>query len=114
MATRLRNIWEKNSYGRSFRDHYLFPMGSAIWSSPLSKLGEFPARAYLRFFDNHGLLTLKDRPQWRYVRGGSQTYMRKMVGQLKKPPVVNADIAGIQRHEDGATIHFRDGHQERF
>ena len=69
---------QRGGYGKSFAEHYLLPMGSAIWSAPVAQLEDFPAEPFIQFFNNHGLLTLKDRPQWRYVRGGSKTYVQKI------------------------------------
>ena len=60
---------KRNGFGREFIDHHLIPMGSAIWSTPCEQMMDFPALSFLRFFHNHGLLTLKDRPQWKTVVG---------------------------------------------
>jgi predicted NAD/FAD-binding protein len=66
---------ERNRFGPEFIDHHLLPMGSAIWSTPCEKMLEFPAQSFMLFFQNHGLLTLNDRPQWRTVVGGSRSYI---------------------------------------
>jgi len=58
--------------GAWFQDYYLQAMGAAIWSCPLEKIKDFPARTFLRFFQNHGLLTINDHPQWYTVSGGAQ------------------------------------------
>ena len=68
--------------GNRFRDHYLLPMAAAIWSCPPRTMLDFPASSFARFFENHGLLDLKDRPQWKTVRGGSHTYLNRMLGDL--------------------------------
>lgn len=62
-----------NGYGERFRDYYILPMGAAIWSTDPARMLAFPARFFIRFFANHGLLSIADRPQWRVIRGGSRT-----------------------------------------
>jgi uncharacterized protein len=65
-------------YSRAFAEHYLLPMGSAIWSCPAEDFAEFPINFIIEFFHNHGLLSLRDRPTWRVVEGGSRNYVRAM------------------------------------
>ena len=68
-----------NDYGSDFADHYLVPMVAAIWSAePLAVL-DMPAEFLVRFFKNHGLLQLEDRPQWRVIQGGSREYVKRLV-----------------------------------
>uniref|UniRef100_A0A1I8ANV7 Glycosyl transferase n=1 Tax=Steinernema glaseri TaxID=37863 RepID=A0A1I8ANV7_9BILA len=61
-----------NGYGERFIDHYIVPMGAAIWSMPLAQMLGFPLQFFVRFFKHHGLLSVNDRPQWRVVEGGSR------------------------------------------
>jgi predicted NAD/FAD-binding protein len=104
---------QKKGYGTSFADHYLLAMGSPIWSSPCSAIREHPAEPFIEFFKNHGLLGIKHRPQWRYVRNGSQTYVTRMMEQFKGSWSVSKSIRGIERNPDGVRIHFDTGqHQE--
>lgn len=65
-------------YSREFVGLHLLPMGAAIWSSDPERMGDFPAHRFARFFHNHGLLQLRDRPVWRVVRGGSQRYVEAL------------------------------------
>ena len=65
----------RRGYGRSLTDHFLAPMGAAIWSSSPARMREMPARFFVRFFDNHGLLGVRDAPQWYTVEGGSKAYV---------------------------------------
>ena len=69
-------------YGATFRDWYLLPMSAAIWSCPRSRILDFPLSTFVRFCDNHGLLQLTDRPQWRTVRGGAREYVARIVAGL--------------------------------
>src|SRR5690606_913130 len=67
---------ERNGYSRAFIERHILPMAAAIWSTPSSKILDFPVASFVRFFSNHGLLQVKDRPQWRTVVGGSREYVR--------------------------------------
>jgi predicted NAD/FAD-binding protein len=91
-------------YGDAFRDDHLLPMAAAIWSAPAQAMLDYPAAAFIRFQDNHGLLKLNDRPIWRTVKGGSRSY----VSQLTKPYAdrirLNETILSIKRLEDGVDV----------
>jgi predicted NAD/FAD-binding protein len=73
-----------NAYGHLFRDYYILPMGAAIWSTDPQLMLGFPARFFIRFFLNHGLMAVKDRPIWRVVTGGSRSYVEP--GRSGYPP----------------------------
>ena len=70
-------------YGAEFRDWYLLPMAAAIWSCPTRSMLEYPFASFARFFRNHGLLQLADRPQWYTVPGGARQYVEKMARGLR-------------------------------
>ncbi len=95
----------EGGYSAELRDRYLMPMGAAIWSCPVEEMQSFPASAFLRFFDNHGLLTLKDRPQWRTVIGGSREYVRKLIDSLRGVVRTDCAVTGVRRDRDGVTVH---------
>ena len=95
--------------GPVFRDRYLYAMGSAIWSSPPDGLDAFPATAFLHFFKNHGLLSVNDRPQWRYVAGGSRTYVEAMRATFAREPLVNAGVRAVVRKEAAVEVVLHDG-----
>ena len=76
--TTLEEYLDAKGYGMSFRRNHLYPMAAAIWSTPAAEVSHFPARAFIRFFDNHGLLNLGTRPAWKTVDGGSRQYVEKM------------------------------------
>jgi predicted NAD/FAD-binding protein len=105
----LGDYLETEGYGQPFAEHYLLAMGSAIWSSPGPEIREFPAKAFVQFFHNHGLLTLNDRPQWRYVKGGSQTYVRAMLNDFSGTCHLNQPIHRIRRVKDGVHIELPGG-----
>ncbi|HCI10291.1 MAG TPA: FAD-dependent oxidoreductase, partial [Alcanivorax sp.] len=68
----------EQGYGERFRRHYILPMGGAIWSCSLAQMEAFPAKFFVRFFINHGLLALRNRPQWYVVPGGSSRYVEAL------------------------------------
>ncbi len=69
---------ERGRYSPQFAGHYLLPMGAAIWSCPLGTFADFPIRFIAEFYHHHGLLSLKNRPQWRVVKGGSRRYIEAL------------------------------------
>ena len=101
-------------YGDAFRDDHLLPMAAAIWSAPAQAMLDYPAAAFIRFQENHGLLKLSDRPVWRTVRGGSRAY----VAQLTKPYAgrirLNQAILSVERHADGVDVTTAGSGIERF
>lgn len=101
-------------FGRPFRDNYLFPMGAAIWSAPTERVEAFPAQAYLRFFENHGLLRLTNRPRWRYISGGSRTYVDAMRRTFRHPPETASPPRAIRRTPDGVALAAADGSERAF
>jgi predicted NAD/FAD-binding protein len=99
----LGDYLERNRYSRAFIDRLLVPQASAVWSADPKQMWEFPARFLVRFFHNHGMLTLTDRPTWHTIPGGSQTYVEKLVAPLTvhtKAPVVR-----VARDADGVDVH---------
>ena len=96
---------KRNHFSQDFIDHHLIPMGSAIWSTPCEEMMAFPAQSFMNFFKNHGLLGIKDRPQWRTVQRGSCTYIERMQQQWKNVTLIpNAQIEHIRRINDGVEI----------
>ncbi len=105
----------RNGYGERFRDHYLVPMGSAIWSASCTNVADFPVEFFLRFFKNHGLLSVKNRPQWRVIEGGSREYLRPLCSRFERRIRVNAPVASVVRlPQGGVELVMRDGSRSRF
>lgn len=75
----LKKLLDREGFSQGFREWYLVPMGAAIWSMPPEKMMEFPAHTFLRFCDNHGLLRLRQKPQWYTVVGGARNYVQQLV-----------------------------------
>lgn len=76
-------------------DHYVIPMVSAIWSIPFYKASHFPAKSILSFFNNHGLLSAFDQPQWKTLVGGSHSYVKKMVEPFKDKILTNTPVVKV-------------------
>ena len=95
------------------RDH-LFPMGAAIWSCSLAEMGSFPARAFIRFFANHGLLSLTPTREWRTIRGGSRVYVDALTAQLKRRVRTNTPVASVRRTPAAVFVRPHGGEEERF
>ena len=80
----------RNGYGDKFVRQYLAAMGSAIWSADCATILDFPVSFFVRFFRNHGLLSVKDRPQWRVIEGGSREYLQPLCARFASalPPAM--------------------------
>jgi predicted NAD/FAD-binding protein len=105
----LEQLLDREGLSQGFREWYLVPMGAAIWSMPPEKMMEFPAHAFLRFCDNHGLIRLRQKPQWYSVAGGARSYVKQLVKGisgdiLKAKPVekVRRDNGEVEVILDGA------------
>lgn len=100
---------EANRYGEAFVRDHLLPMGAAIWSTPANDILGFPLAAFVRFFANHGLLDLKDRPVWRSVVGGSRSYLEVLTASFADRIRLNTAVSSIRRLPDGVRIEDRQG-----
>jgi predicted NAD/FAD-binding protein len=94
----------KHGYSREFMDDYLVPMAAAIWSAEPVAIHDMPLQFLVRFFDNHGLLQLKDRPVWRVIKGGSREYVKKLVAGHRDRIRLNTPVRRIVRHATGVEI----------
>ena len=101
-------------YGVAFRDDHLLPMAAAIWSAPAKAMLDYPAAAFIRFNDNHGLLKLTNRPVWRTVRGGSRAYVNKLTASYAGHIRLNENIVSIRRNPDGVEIDTATGDTQRY
>ena len=104
----------RHRFGSFMVDNYLKPMAAAIWSTPTAEVTAFPARAFLFFFRNHGLLDLWNRPTWRTVTGGSNSYVEAFKATFTGTIHLNTKIRRISRTEDGVQVQFADQHHAAF
>jgi uncharacterized protein len=110
----LGDFLEARRFGDGFTHRYLFPMASAIWSASLDAIRSFPALTLVRFFNNHGLLSLTAQPTWKVVDGGSHTYIPKLTAGLSGDIHRGASIESVRRSQDSVTLTFRDRPSMRF
>ncbi len=104
----------QNRYSEAFVRNHLTPMAAAIWSTPSAQVLDFPAASFMRFFANHGLLKVRNRPAWRTVAGGSRQYVQKLVAEGRFDVRTNCGVAGVSRQPDGVTIRDCHGRAHRF
>lgn len=88
-------------YSREFRDWYLLPMGAAIWSCNQATMDAFPLGFLVRFFDNHGLLGLRNRPQWRVIAGGSRSYIAPLTAGYRDRIHLGTAVREVRRLPPG-------------
>ncbi|HAN67278.1 MAG TPA: FAD-dependent oxidoreductase [Halieaceae bacterium] len=110
----LGHYLERKRYGAAFSSHYLVPMASAIWSSDCASVTDFPLEFFLRFFRNHGLLSVNNRPQWRVVEGGSREYLRPLCQRFEDRIHTASTVTHINRDPRGVDLSLRDGRSFRF
>ena len=104
----------QHHYTRQFIDDYLIPMGAAIWSTDPARMLSFPARFFVRFFHNHGMLSVDKRPQWRAIRGGSARYVEKLVAPFSNRIRLNAPVETVRRMPDRVMVKARGAEAERY
>ncbi len=100
---------EHGRFGPAFRDDHLLPMAAAIWSTPLDRIGDYPAASLIRFFLNHGMMSVSGRGLWRTVTGGSRSYVRKLVEAVRADFRTGVRVAGLSRTETGVRVRLADG-----
>ena len=94
----------QHRYSERFRRDYILAMGGAIWSCSLEQMESFPAKFFVRFFLNHGLLSLTNRPQWYVVPGGSNSYVSALVEKCSATFRTASPVAAVRRHDNGVTL----------
>lgn len=100
----LQDCLDQLKMGDWFRRYYLLAMGAAIWSCPLDTIMKFPARVFLQFFKNHGLLSITNRPQWYTVTGGSREYTRRLTAGFSDRVKLNCGVQSVARHGNGYAV----------
>lgn len=100
----LREFTAANGFSGEFFDWYLVPMGASIWSADPATFLDFPAAACLAFLDNHGLLRLADRPQWRTVIGGSRRYVDAVLASFAGTVHLDAAVCSVVRQRAGVDV----------
>jgi predicted NAD/FAD-binding protein len=112
--TTLETYLATNRYSTDFIDHFLIPMGAAIWSAGPGAFRQFPARYFIEFFENHGFLNITDQPQWRVIKGGSRNYIGPITRPFAKRIRLNSPVVGITRSADNVTVRTADGRTDDY
>lgn len=97
-----------------FAQHYILPMGAAIWSTSLKEMRDFELKFFIQFFYNHGLLNVSDRPQWYVIKGGSRSYIPALTASFSERIFLNSQLKHVSRDSDGIALLFEDGSEQRF
>lgn len=106
---------DRNGYSTGFQRSYLLAMTSAIWSADFTDSRDFPVEFFIRFFRNHGLLQVSQRPQWRVIDGGSREYLGPLTAPFEDNIFVNHRVVSVLRQGPaGVTVKFANGREEIF
>ncbi|MFA4927528.1 MAG: FAD-dependent oxidoreductase [Patulibacter sp.] len=109
-TTSLRDWLDRERFSPWFVERLMVPQAAAVWSADPSSMSSFPAVFLLRFFANHGMLSLRDRPQWLTVAGGSRTYVDAILAPFAADQLrLGQPVTTVRRHADGATVTTADG-----
>lgn len=103
----------KNRFNAAFIRQYVIPMGAAIWSTPDDKMMDFPAQTFARFFENHGLLSVTDQPQWYSIKGGSHEYVKAFLKTFNGKIFTKSPVHKIRRKDNRVTLTL-DGAESTF
>lgn len=103
----------RHGFGRAFREHYLVPLGTAVWSADPSRFDAFPIHTFCRFFDNHRFMQLTDQVQWRTVTGGSRRYVEAILAPMADR-IRRARVEAVRRTPAGVEVIAAGGHADRF
>ena len=101
-------------YSSSFIERMLIPLGASIWSANRARFLRFPARYALEFFNNHGLLNTRQKPEWRAITGGSARYVEALVQPFRECVRLASPVLSVTRHDNGVDVHTRSAGTERF
>ena len=100
----LGEFLDREGYSQALRSRYLLPMAGMIWSCSPKQAADYPADDFMRFFDSHGLFTTTEQPQWYSVKGGSHSYVKKLLARFKGELRLNAGVEKIRRVDQQVLI----------
>ncbi len=95
---------DQHGYGRAVQEDHLLPMAAAIWSTRAARVRDYPAAAFFRFCDTHGLLRLRDRPLWRTVAGGSRAYVQRLAAPFRDRIRLGCKVQAVRRLPGGVAV----------
>ena len=103
----LGELLARGRYGRAFVEYYILPMGAAIWSTDPASMLAFPARFFVRFLHNHGMLSVNNRPVWRTIRGGCARYVEKLTAPFRNRIRLDTPVESVRRFPGGVIVRAR-------
>lgn len=103
-STLLGEFLNRGNYGTLFRENYIIPMVSAIWSMGFAGCYEFPLSFFFKFFENHGLLDFTNRPQWYTIQGGSSSYIAPLTRGFRKNIRLNTPVICVRRLQGSVEV----------
>ena len=102
----LGDYLKKEKVSKEFIDYHLIPMVSAIWSMPPYEANQMPLKFFLKFFQNHGLFKLKNRPQWYTVSNRSRTYVENILSKISGEHFKNYKVTKIKSNNNGIDLYY--------
>jgi predicted NAD/FAD-binding protein len=112
--TTLGEYLTNGRYGEDFIERYLIPMGAAIWSADPTQMSSMPAQFFIRFFHNHGMLSVDNRPTWYVIEGGSKEYVKKLTASFHHCIRINSPVEKITRNLAFVSIKVKNQPAEQF
>ncbi|MGB1799478.1 MAG: NAD(P)/FAD-dependent oxidoreductase [Gammaproteobacteria bacterium] len=112
--TTVAEFARQNAYSESFVENYLVPLGASLWSCPADRFRQFPIRFVLEFLDNHCMLQVDNRPQWKTVVGGSYQYIEPLTNGFRDKIYLNKAVSAVTRNNGKVDVHFSDNNVETF
>jgi predicted NAD/FAD-binding protein len=110
----LEDFLAARKFSRLFVEHFIIPMGEAIWSADPVQFNEFPALYFAQFFKNHGFLNVRDQPQWQVIKGGSKQYVAPLTRPFRDRIRINCPVKAVRRHPDHVEVQAENSPTEHF
>ena len=110
----LEDFLAQKGFSKLFVEHFIIPMGEAIWSADPVKFNEFPALYFAQFFKNHGFLNVRNQPQWQVIKGGSKQYVKPLTKRYRDQIRINSAVNAIRRHPNHVEIQTHNNPTEQF
>lgn len=105
---------DSNQYSRQFIEYYLVPLGASLWSCPAERFRQFPMRFVLEFLNNHCMLQVGERPQWRTVVGGSYQYVKVLTKPFQDRIHLDTPVTQVQRHNGRVSVTLKNGSEQSY
>lgn len=110
----LSQYLQQEHFSREVIHNFVLPMAAAIWSTPTERVAHFPAEAFARFYDHHGLLAFTQRPTWYFVKGGSHSYVKAFLRRFTGEVLCRRPVSSVTRGADGVSVIDSDGESRHY